>query len=127
MHRSEGRAFPSHGRGRRFNPYSAHQPSLASRATARQAIYRPSTVKRAKAAASKPEGRRRAKSRAIRTITPTWQLLSRLTATTRRVRRAGIRNEALREERQDLVACLDGRLAGRVEILAFFTQRLVPD
>ncbi len=22
-----GRAFPSHGRGRRFNPYSAHQPS----------------------------------------------------------------------------------------------------
>src|SRR5262244_3829341 len=50
-----------------------------------------------------------------RTITPTRQLLSRLTATTRRVRRAGIRNEALREERQDLVACLDGRLAGRVD------------
>jgi hypothetical protein len=23
-----GRAFPSHGRGRRFNPYSARQPSL---------------------------------------------------------------------------------------------------
>src|SRR6476646_7522350 len=25
MDRSEGRAFPSHGRGRRFNPYSAHR------------------------------------------------------------------------------------------------------
>ena len=31
------------------------------------------------------------------------------------MRRAGIRNEALHEERQDLVACLDGRLAGRVD------------
>ena len=29
MHRSEGRAFPSHGRSRRFNPYSAHHHSLA--------------------------------------------------------------------------------------------------
>src|SRR6516225_4767496 len=58
------------------------------------------------------DGPSRAQSR---TITLTWQLLSRLTATTRRVRCAGLPNEALREERQDIVACLDRRLAGRVD------------
>jgi hypothetical protein len=31
------------------------------------------------------------------------------------VTRTGVWNEALREERQDLVACLDGLLAGRAD------------
>src|SRR6516225_6680272 len=57
---SAGRASALHAEGRRFETFTAHQSSLASRATARQAINSWPTAKRAKAAAPQPNGRRRA-------------------------------------------------------------------
>src|SRR5262249_19744133 len=107
-------AFFSHGRGRRFNPCGARQPSLASRATARQAIYRSPKTKRAKSCRVEARRAKTGKSRA-QSRTLQRQLLSGRTARTRRGERAGPQNEALREERQDLVACRDGRLAGLVD------------
>src|ERR1019366_5105603 len=45
-HSSDGRAREWHSRGRRFDPAWLHQPSLASRATARQAEERDLTAKK---------------------------------------------------------------------------------
>jgi putative endonuclease len=53
------RAFPSHGRGRRFNPCSAHQPSLL-RSYGWQAI-RCARLRSSEGCPAKPAGRSRAR------------------------------------------------------------------
>ena len=58
--RRQALAFPSHGRGRRFNPYSAHQPLLL-RSYGWQANAC-TLVRSSEGCPSKPAGRRRAES-----------------------------------------------------------------